>query len=130
VLDENKNQKTSFQVLPLDINIAKMQFNMLKRYEDELPENNNFPPIIEVYKNEDTRVDFSEINITCKGKETDKTRKEITITISHKKNDIQAFKKIFEGNKKEIMEYLNDKNKPFFTTVKSTVLDFSEKINS
>ena len=46
---EAKDKVTSFELDPLDINLAKIQSNMTKRLEREMAEYGDFAPVVERY---------------------------------------------------------------------------------
>ena len=57
------NQKIKFEVNPLDVSLAEIQFNLLKRLEREMPEYGDFAPVIEKYESKDPTKNISTVRI-------------------------------------------------------------------
>jgi len=117
-------KNVEFKINPLDINLAKIQYNLLSRCEMEVPENGDFAPIVEVFKSLDPTIDLSEIKVTCKYdindsgiKNTNRILNAVIRKIGKEDNSIELFK----GSKKELIEYL--KKKDFFEVCKSNAID-------
>jgi hypothetical protein len=113
-----------FEINPLDINIAKIQHNLILRCPLEISDNNEFTQIEETYKSLDPTLDLSEIKVICEYNKNDSTAQKnkciLYLTISKKgKNDLSL--ELFNGTKQELMEYLNRKD--FFAVIKSNVLN-------
>lgn len=115
----------SFDALPLDINIAKMQFNILRYVEKEILNEENFKSITESYKNKDARVGIDEIKISCKYSDT--STYEVIVAICAVSSKIHCEQKLFCGTKEELMKYLKDSDKQFFSKVKELALGVSEQ---
>lgn len=119
-----KNNNIGFEINPLDINLAKIQMNLAKRCEREVPENGDFAPVFESFKNQDPTINLSEIIITCKHNKNNPGTKNINrillAKIAKKDNGIKNMQ-LFDGTKKELLEYLNTQE--FFKTCKSGCLN-------
>lgn len=114
-----------FDVLPLDINIAKMQFNLLNHLEREIVKSDTNEPIVESYKNKDKRVCLGEIKVSCKY--LDNNLYEIVMIIYDNTGRTCCEDKFFCGTKEELIEYLKDSDKQFFHKVKELALSVSER---
>lgn len=116
------NKKADFEVNPLDVNIAKMQYNLLSRLEREMPENGDFAPVIEQYFSKDPTLNLSEIKVTCsnvKDKSAKNTTRALEVLCSDKSGSKEIKKLLAKGSKKDILEYLNTTD--FFAAIKNTV---------
>ena len=107
-----KKDNVKFEVQPLDLNIVKMQCNMLSRCEREVPENGDFAPVFETFKNQSPLLEnLAEIKILCENdkEDTDKKRTgrvlRAIITKRNPKDNLDI--ELFKGNKSELLEYLN-----------------------
>jgi len=122
----DSGRKNSFDIMPLDINIAKIQFNLLKRCEYEIPENGTFSPIRETYDNKDRRVNIGEIQISCEYDPNNKDAKQLIATIS----DVSKLKKYKQvlcfGSKNDILTYLKSSENYFFDSVKTFAQNVSD----
>lgn len=107
----------SFEVEPLDINIAKVQFNMIKNLNTD---NINFP-ISESFENHDPTLKISEVKVVCKKEEN----YILDVEVSDSKKDKKYFYTLKSGTKEEITEYLN--NKIFLFGIKELVLEINEE---
>ncbi|MBR5303905.1 MAG: hypothetical protein IKU37_03660 [Candidatus Gastranaerophilales bacterium] len=104
------NRKVSFEVNPLDINLAKIQMNLSERCEREVPENGDFATILERFKSLDPTIDLSEIIISCKYDKNNPGIKNVNRILSakiFKQNGQIKDVQLFNGTKKELLEYLN-----------------------
>ena len=122
-----KNKKTSFEVNPLDINLAKIQMKFQKEFERIIPEHGDFTPIIERYISKDPTLNISEIELLCK-KSNQESPKQKLRTLEINVSDRAGLNKynyvIVQGEKKDIIEaVLNNK---FLETCKSVVLSVNE----
>ena len=107
------NDKTIFEVNPLDVNIAKIQYNLLKKSETEITEN-----LIENYVNKDITIKLDELKVICRAKDKQNINLEIICT---KRNDSEPKSKIlYDGSRNQFAEYLNKKD--FFESIKEFVL--------
>ena len=59
------DKKISFEVNPLDVNLAKIQYSLISRCEREVPENGDFAPVVEEYESKDPTKDLSNVKICC-----------------------------------------------------------------
>jgi len=126
-IPEQKNMpenKINFEVNPLDVNIAKMQFNLLSRCEKEIPENGDFTPVIETFKSKSPRLDLSEIKIICHYDKQNPGIKDSNRILSaniSKANKEDLNLELFSGTKAELLEYL--KKQDFFKVCKLNALN-------
>lgn len=100
----DKNMDISFCINPLDINLAKMQFNILKRYENEVLSVGNFSPLVEEYLSKDPTLDISLIKVICRYS-TEKIRV-LELLIDNKTQIRQECHILCEGTKEDIFSYL------------------------
>ena len=111
----------SFEVDPLDINIAKVQFNLIKTFSSD----NLELPVSEKFENNDPTLKISEVNVCCNEDKSaennlildaeviDKTEKKYVYTLK-------------TGNKSDIAAYLD--NKEFLFAIKELVLTINKNI--
>lgn len=112
-------EKPNFEINPLDVNIVRMQHNLLKRLEKEMPENGDFAPVFEEYQSKDPTLDLSEVRVVCKYVKDDSPKKDtrmVEITCKDKSKCNERTKTLIQGTKKDIMEYL--KGAEYFNTCK------------
>ncbi len=102
-MSENKIN-TSFSINPLDINLAKMQFNILKKYENEISAVYNYSSIIEEYTSKDPTLDISLIQIIFKS--LDENLKSIELVFYNKKQTEKYNAVLCEGTNEFILNYL------------------------
>lgn len=117
------DNSTLFEVNPLDVNLAKIQMNLIKRCEREVPENGDFAPVVESFKSLDPTIDLSEIIVKCQYDKNNSGLKDVnrvlTANISMRNGKTKDIS-FFSGTKKELLEYLNEKD--FFKTSKANCL--------
>jgi len=123
----NFGRKSTFQILPLDVNLAKIQFSLQKRLSMEVPENGDFFPVIEKYSNEDSRLNISDLKIICKSSETDKDTRKLMAEIVNMARTKNYSYELFTGNKKGLLDYINSCDNRFFETTKEFVNFVSEQ---
>lgn len=121
------NNAPAFEVMPLDVNVANMQFELRKRAELEVPENGDFSPVVEKYENNDQRVEISDIKAICRCSEKDKDEREIVVEITNRANTLLYNYSLFSGSKKQLLEYLDSKDNAFFKTIKQFALYVSDQ---
>lgn len=123
-------QKVPFEVAPLDVNLAKMQFNMTKRLEREVPEYGDFAPVTEIYNSKDWNLDVSQIKMICEHlKNNDnKITRRLSLYISDKTALKEYLCPIIEGTKADIIKGVNDTK--FFEVCKSIVNQADHMIKS
>ena len=114
----NQKNLSTFQVVPLDVNVAQMQINLQKRIEREVPENGNFSPILEKYDNNDQSLNISDINVICKSSSENRDEREILTEIVNRARTHKYSYVLFSGNKKQLLEYINSGDNIFFETIK------------
>lgn len=121
-----KPYKNSFEVNPLDVNIAKIQFNLINRLEREIPEFGDFASVVENYESKDPTLNISTVKVLCK-KFNDKIRSlELHVQDRARINEYNYI--ITQGEKAEILKAVNDKN--FFEECKSVVLKIDSEAAS
>ena len=119
-----KNQKTAFEVEPLDVNLAKMQFNLTKRLEREIPDFGDFAPVVEAYESKDPTLNISTVKLLCK-KFDDKLRSlELYVQDRARVNEYNYI--IAQGEKKEILSSVNENS--FFEVCKNVINHINEGI--
>jgi hypothetical protein len=96
----------NFEINPLDINIAKIQFNLINK----LNNSNENSYIIETFENKDPRLDLAIIKIICTNNTVLKAE------FSYKNNESHNIE-LFNGSKEKLLEYLQ--GKAFFDTCKN-----------
>lgn len=113
----------SFEVNPLDVNLVKMQFNLTKRIEREIPQDGDFAPVFETFESKSPILDLSDVKISCKHKKDigSSTRIVELLSKNRAKTKEQAFI-LFEGTKKELIDYINQTT--FFEDCKKTIKSF------
>ncbi len=113
----NNQQKIEFEIKPLDINLAKIEMQLIDELKN-IDENKNIK-ITRNYKNPDISLDLDEIIINCE------QRKNIILEAIFKfKNSNPKNILLFDGSKKIFFEYLYKKN--FFITCKKEALKLNE----
>ena len=119
-----ENRNCSFEINPLDINLANIHMNLVNRCEREVPENGDFAPIIEKFKSLDPTRDLSEIKVICNFNKKNPGAKNTNRLLSaqiEKKDGSKKEIELFKGTKKELLEYL--KTTEIFKTCKENCLD-------
>lgn len=117
-------KKILFEVNPLDVNLARIQMNLSKRCEREVPENGDFATILESFKSLDPTINLSEIIISCKYDKNNPGIKNANRILSakiFKQNGQIKDVQLFNGTKKELLEYLNTNE--FFEICKFSCLE-------
>lgn len=121
-----KPYKNSFEVNPLDVNLAKIQFNLTKRLEREIPEFGDFAPVVENYESKDPTLNISTVKVLCK-KFSDKVRSlELYVQDRARVNEYNYI--ISQGEKDQILKAVNGNN--FFEECKSVVLKIDSEAGS
>jgi len=111
-----------FEVNPLDINIAKIQFNLKNRCDIEVPDMGIFNVVEEIYESKDPTLDLSNIRIIYKNKVKDASSKEryLVLVVQNSSKTVQKEKILIEGSKSEINNYINTTK--FFRDIKHILL--------
>ena len=113
----NNKSKIEFEVKPLDINLAKIEMQLIDKLKN-IDENESIK-ITKNYKNPDTSLDLDEIIVKCEH------IKNIILSVEFKfKNTNSKNILFFDGSKKNFLEYLYKKN--FFITCKKEALKLNE----
>ncbi len=124
----NKNSNTiKFEVQPIDVNIALMQFNLQKRCLNEVPEHGSFAPVIEEYTNKDYRVNINRIKTVCCSNSEDKNKRDLVVSIDNPARTKEYSCLLFSGTKQEILEYLKNQDNILFSSIKQMVDLVSEE---
>lgn len=110
------NNYIEFDIDPLDINLAKIQFNFKSRCEKEIVDNKEFPPIYEKYESKDPSLDLAEINVICK---YSKDIINLDILVTNKTKTHQYEYTLVSGTKHDILKYLD--STLFFTNTKNFI---------
>jgi hypothetical protein len=123
-LNKIPQNKIKFNINPLDINLAKIQHNLLSRCGLEVPENGDFAPVTETFKSLDPTIDLSEIKVICKYNKLDSDIKNtcrILCANISRIDKTEQYLELFKGTKKELLEYLNKKD--FFAVIKNNAIN-------
>lgn len=115
-----QNDKPDFEVNPLDINIARIQMDLLSRLEREVPENGDFAPVYEEYQSKSPILDLGSLKVVCKYVKDDSPKKEtrsLEAIRTEKGNNKESSIVLKKGTKQEILEYLHN-NVQYFNTCK------------
>ena len=96
----------NFEINPLDINIAKIQFNLINKIKND----DIISDIVEVFESKDPRLDLSEIKVIC--------TKDFILKAEFLYKNISAKSvNLFSGTKEQLLTYLSGKD--FFDTCKN-----------
>ena len=123
IVQKNSNsqfKKSSFQVNPLDINLAKMQYNLISRLEREVPENRDFAPVIEQYCSKDPTLNLDSVKVVCRHFQDDSPKSDtrcLEVCCVNKGHTAQKTQQLCKGKKSEIRAYV--KQPDFFESCKS-----------
>lgn len=126
IKEEIKTSKPVFEVEPLDVNIAKIQFELTKRLEREMPEYGDFAPVIEKYENKGTYYKFSEIGVKCSHAVEDASKKlrSLDLIIKSRESGQEYVCNLIKGTKEEILAFLNPQScKKYFEICKNIALN-------
>ncbi len=129
VMSDLKKQQASFEVDPLDVNIAKIQFNLLNRLEREVPEYGCFAPVIEKYTSKNPDLNIGDIIVKCSHVKDSlsKLDRTLDLTVVDRFNpNKQMNLNIAKGTKKDVMESV--KQREFFAICKNAALNFNEQL--
>ena len=99
----------------MDVNIVRMQCDMLSRCEREVPENGDFAPVVETFKNlSDKFKNLVEIKVVCERDKADTDKKKagrVVRAIITKRNPVDNLDiELFKGTKAEVLEYLDTRD--------------------
>ena len=108
----------SFQVNPLDINIAKIQFNLIKKFEAT---NVEFP-VKEEFESKDPTLNISNVIVTCEKISENNINLDMTVWDKNKEKEYKYTYK--SGTQEQIDEAIKDKT--FFMACKELVLKIDE----
>lgn len=131
VVKKIKSRDIKFETEPLDVNIAKIQYNLINRVEREIYENGDFAPVVEKWIPKDPTLNISAIEVVCKNspKKTPKQKLRVMELNIKDKSGLNTYTYILkEGEKKDIIEAVN--KRAFFFTCKSVALSVDEGIKS
>jgi len=124
-----KTAKPGFEVNPLDVNLAKIQFNLTKRLEREIPEHGDFAQVVERYISKDPTLNISTIEVLCKKSNIESKKdmlRTLVLNISDKASINTYSCELINGEKTEIIKAVNSKD--FFETCKAIVLEVEKRI--
>ena len=119
-----RNQKAAFEVEPLDVNLAKMQFNLTKRLEREIPDFGDFAPVAEAYESKDPALNISTVKILCKKLDNKLRSLELYVQDRARVNEYNYV--IAQGEKDEILSSVNKNS--FFEICKNVINNINEGI--
>ena len=108
----------SFEINPLDINIAQIQHKLISKFNVEILRVEKFEPVVEVYESKDPTLDLSDISVSCR---QCNDNVEIVINLFNKNKTKSYEQIIFRSTKQAVFEYLNSAK--YFTDVKSFVYE-------
>lgn len=124
-----RSKKVGFELNPLDMNIAKMQFNLQKRAIREIPEHGDFAPLVEKYTSKDPTLNISQVEVVCQFLNKDvpkKTQRSLEINVTDK-SGINSYNYVLaQGDKNEIINAINKND--FLELCKSVTLSVDEGI--
>lgn len=125
---DSKKLKTSFEINPLDINLAKMQESLTKRLEREMYEYGDFAPVVERYESENPLREFSTIKISCNHDRDSlsKTVRNLDLSVKDKVSGDEYICTLKKGYKKDIEKYVSSEE--FFDTAKKVILMVNDEI--
>ena len=111
-------EQCEFKIDPLDINIAKIQFNLQKRLPAEISEADNYSTIIEKYVSKDPTLNIKSIEIKCNKSDVKNSNTLEIIILNKNKNEYKCI--IAKGDKKNINSIIKEKD--FFRLCKTIAL--------
>ena len=124
-----QNKKVGFEVNPLDIGLAEIQMNLIKRLEREIPEHGDFATVVEKFELKNPMLDISNIEVVCKFLNKDvpkKTQRTLEINVTDK-SGINTFNYVIaNGDKSEILNAVHQKD--FFRICKSVAMNVDEGV--
>lgn len=110
----------SFEINPLDINIAKIQHKLISKFNVE-----KFEQLVETFESKDPTIDLSSISLLCRC--CDNTDFIEVVVKLLNKNKTQNYEQVvFRSNKQAVFEYLNTTK--YFTDVKSFVYESIKRL--
>ncbi len=124
-----KSRDVKFEVEPLDVNLAKLQFNLTKRVEREVYEHGDFAPLVEKFESKDPTLDISTIKVVIRKSDNDSPKKKLRVIELHVNDKAGLNDYVYtlkEGEKKDIVEAVN--KRAFFFTCKSVAMSVSEGV--
>ena len=125
-----QSKKVKFELNPLDVGIAEIQFKLKSTLEKLVPENGDFSQITEKFISKSPDLNISEIKVLCsyiKDNSPKKNKRNIELHITDKAG-LNTYRFILaQGDKKDIIETVN--NKKFFETCKKTALYINKNMN-
>lgn len=94
-----------FEVNPLDINIARIQWNLIEKYSNGIQEDSNFDVIIGDFEPKAPVLNVSNIVFLLRS-DSKFEQMILNIRISHKKKNISETFQLIRGNKVDILYYI------------------------
>lgn len=121
-----RTSKPIFEVEPLDVNLSKLQFEMSKRLEREVPEYGDFAPVVEKYDYKGNFYNFSGFRLVCSHikDSADKKQRSLDFIAIDKNNVKEYVYNVTKGSKAEIMNIIMDNR--LFESCKSVLQHLSE----
>ena len=135
LVTESKKFNTSFEINPLDINLAKIQESFTERLEREMAEYGDFAPVVEKYESENPLREFSTIKISCNHDRDSlsKTVRNLDLSVRAKAEPDKFPSAINEyvctirkGPKDDIINFVKDRE--FFETTKKIIMLINDEI--
>lgn len=126
--DKLDDYSAAFDIDPLDLALAQIQFNLLTKLEREVPEEGDFSMVIEKYDSEDPTLKVGNLKIVCKhnAKSSSNNSRSLEIIVADKKGKDNYRYTLGEGNKSEILGLVQSKS--FVWTSKSVVNNVDKMI--
>lgn len=113
-------EKTSFKINPLDINLAKMQFNLIKKIESDSFFDEEFKLSVEKYQSKDPTLDISDVSIILNKTLENKEEFILSIEILNKQKTKKEEFELFKGSRKNLISFI--KSTSFFEKAKVLIL--------
>lgn len=113
-------KNVSFEINPLDVNIAKIQHKLISNFDVE-----KFEPLIETFESKDPALDLSSLSVICRYCD-DIGSVEVVVNLLNKNKTQNYEQVIFKSSKQSVFEYLNTTK--YFTDVKSFVYKSIKRI--
>lgn len=114
-------KRSKFEVNPLDLNIAKIQYNLSRRLEREIPDNGDFASVTEEFISKDPTTELDSVKVVCKHVKDGSIKNDtrcLEVYCTNKAQTIKRNAQLCTGKKKDILDYL--KGNDFFQICKKT----------
>ncbi len=117
-----------FEIMPLDINLEKIQKKLKKRCEFEVPEYGDFAPVVEEYTNKDSSLDLGDVKVVCrkppKDIEDHNKKRFLEVVANNRARTKEYSSIILSGTKEELMKKLETPG--YFLQFKKAVLELAD----